>query len=45
MGRKADDLTIGIAAAFGVWGCVAVLDHWAAGDFTEPLKDRPGGAL
>ncbi|MEV2222163.1 TetR/AcrR family transcriptional regulator [Nocardia vinacea] len=39
IGRDADDLTIGIAAAFGVWGCVAALDHWAAGDFTEPLRD------
>lgn len=38
-GRSPDDLAIGIAAAAGVWGCVAALDHWAATGFTERLKD------
>ncbi|MEU0506400.1 helix-turn-helix domain-containing protein [Nocardia sp. NPDC005998] len=38
-GRSSDDLAIGIAAAAGVWGCVAALDHWAATGFTERLKD------
>ncbi|WP_330253921.1 TetR/AcrR family transcriptional regulator [Nocardia sp. NBC_00565] len=38
-GRDPNDLTIGMAAAAGVWGGVAALDHWAATGFTERLKD------
>ncbi|MFQ6328479.1 TetR/AcrR family transcriptional regulator [Nocardia sp. NBC_01009] len=38
-GRDPEDLTVGMAAATGVWGCVAALDHWAATGFTRRLKD------
>ncbi|MBH0780243.1 TetR/AcrR family transcriptional regulator [Nocardia bovistercoris] len=38
-GRAPDDLRLGMAAAIAVWGTVAALDHWAAGDFARPLTE------
>ncbi|WP_054812803.1 TetR/AcrR family transcriptional regulator [Nocardia arizonensis] len=38
-GIDRNDLRLRIAAAIGVWGTVAALDHWAAGDFERPLGE------
>ncbi|MEV0295463.1 TetR family transcriptional regulator [Nocardia sp. NPDC050710] len=38
IGHDGNDLRLRIAAATGVWGATAALDHWAAADFTRPLR-------
>ncbi|MFI6869743.1 TetR/AcrR family transcriptional regulator [Nocardia sp. NPDC050406] len=44
-GRDANDLTIRMAAATGIWSCVAALNHWAGTGFERPLVEVYSEAL
>lgn len=44
-GRDANDLTVRIAAATSIWGCMAALNHWAGTGFERRLKDVYDEAL
>lgn len=44
-GRDANDLKVRMAAATGIWGCMAALNHWAGTGFARPLTEIYNEAL